>query len=106
MAIYYMFQQPELYKRLQAEMDEMLAHGPMSPSLLENAPFLNAVVNETLRLAPPITIGVKRMSPGAVVVGTYIPEKTIVSRQVYTSRSVPAELCLDQALLSVAIIEE
>jgi len=36
-------------------------------------PYLNAVIEETLRLFPPVPIGPPRISPGEFVDGTYVP---------------------------------
>lgn len=48
-------------------MDAILNDSPLTLGAIDNAPLLNAVVNETLRLLPPITSGVKRESPGAMI---------------------------------------
>jgi cytochrome P450 len=41
-----------------------------------NLPYLNAVINEGLRIDPPVVIGVPRVAPpgGATVCGRYVPE--------------------------------
>lgn len=41
--------------------------------------YLNVVIEEGLRLFPPLAIGLPRESPGAVVDGHYIPQGTTVS---------------------------
>ncbi|WP_152722024.1 cytochrome P450, partial [Moraxella catarrhalis] len=48
-------------------------------------PYLNAVVNESLRIAPPVVIGVPRVVPagGATICGRYVPAG--VSRTVHVS---------------------
>jgi cytochrome P450 len=75
---------PSIYKRLQDELDALFESKPLSISELDRAPLLNAVVNETLRLLPPITSGVKRESPGAVICGKFIPAGVPVRTPNYT----------------------
>lgn len=41
-------------------------------------PYLGAVIEEGLRIYPPIPIGLPRVSPGETVDGYYIPEGTVV----------------------------
>ena len=44
-------------------------------------PYLNAVLNEALRLAPPVAVGVPRVVPkgGAVIGGKHVPRGTLVA---------------------------
>ncbi|KAK2008690.1 cytochrome P450 monooxygenase-like protein, partial [Colletotrichum eremochloae] len=42
-------------------------------------PYLNAVIEESLRMAPPAAFGLPRFSPGAVVDGHYVPAGVTVS---------------------------
>ncbi|KAJ5889437.1 cytochrome P450 [Penicillium tannophilum] len=44
-----------------------------------NLQYLNAVIEEGLRLLPSIPLGLTRVSPGAVVDGKHIPKGTVVS---------------------------
>ncbi|KAL2864248.1 cytochrome P450 [Aspergillus lucknowensis] len=48
-------------------------------------PYLNAVIEEGLRLLPSIPLGLTRVSPGAVVDGHYIPKGTVVSTAHWTT---------------------
>jgi cytochrome P450 len=43
--------------------------------------YLNACINEGLRLYPPVTIGMPRVTPpeGNTVMGTYVPGNTVIS---------------------------
>lgn len=75
---------PDVYKRLQAEIDAILEVNALSVSAVDKAPLLNAVVNETLRLLPPITSGVKRESPGAMICDRFIPAGVAVRTPNYT----------------------
>ncbi|KAF2009431.1 cytochrome P450 [Aaosphaeria arxii CBS 175.79] len=47
-------------------------------------PHLNAVIEESLRLFPPVAIGLPRISPGANVDGHFIPAGVIVSTDNWT----------------------
>ena len=44
----------------------------------ESLPYLRAVIEEGLRIYPPIPIGLPRTSPGETVDGHYIPQDTVV----------------------------
>lgn len=45
----------------------------------QNLPYLFGVIEEGLRMFPPVPAGSPRVSPGAIVDGYYIPKGTIVS---------------------------
>ncbi|KAK3303718.1 cytochrome P450 monooxygenase-like protein [Chaetomium strumarium] len=78
---------PGLVRRLQAEFDAL-------PSLdhdnLQTVALLDAVINETLRLHPPVPSGTQRVTPpeglaiGGGSSGAYIPGDTIVQVPSYT----------------------
>jgi cytochrome P450 len=50
----------------------------------QNLPYLFAVIEEGLRLFPPVPIGLQRLSPGAEVDGYYVPKGTTVSISAWT----------------------
>ncbi|KAI1827403.1 cytochrome P450 monooxygenase-like protein [Xylaria intraflava] len=50
---------PEHAKKIQAEVDDI---DEKDPVILANLPHLNGVINETLRLAPPVMTGVNRIT--------------------------------------------
>jgi len=72
---YYLLLHPAHYKRLQREIDAMLLRGedPVDQERLVGMEFLNACINETLRLAPPLPSGSQRGVPptaGGKLVGS------------------------------------
>ena len=52
-------------------------------------PYLHAVIEEGLRIFPPVAFGLPRVSPGANVDGSYVPEGTIVSTSNYSTSRDP-----------------
>ena len=71
---------PEVEKVLQKEVDDAFANQPMDSVSLSKLTYLEAVINETLRLHPPVPSGVQRMTPpeGLQIGDTYVPGDTIV----------------------------
>ncbi|KAF2479811.1 cytochrome P450 [Neohortaea acidophila] len=83
-----MLRQPELVKRLRAELEAAFERdGGAVPAAATcaNLPFLQAVINETLRLYPTIIATLPRKAlRDTVVGGMHIPAGTIVGTQNYT----------------------
>ncbi|TEA14072.1 Cytochrome P450 monooxygenase FCK2 [Colletotrichum sidae] len=80
-------QKPDVYRRLREEVDGYFAENPgPEHSALSKLPYLQACVDEALRLHPPVPSGVQRMTPaeGIDVDGTFIPGSTIVQVPTYT----------------------
>jgi len=72
---YYLLLHPEHYKRLQGEIDAVFLRGedPVDQERLVGMRFLNACINETLRLAPPLPSRSQRGVPpttGGKLVGS------------------------------------
>jgi cytochrome P450 len=59
--------------------------------VLKDLPIFDAVVNEGLRLHPPVPASLPRIVPsgGGQLCGFFVPEKTIVSMQCYTTQRNP-----------------
>ncbi|KAF8816493.1 cytochrome P450 [Phlegmacium glaucopus] len=64
--VYYLICNPEYQQRLRDEFDESLpleTDEPIKSNLLATLPFLNAVINEALRLQPPVPTSLQRAPP-------------------------------------------
>ncbi|KAJ9640574.1 hypothetical protein H2204_003202 [Knufia peltigerae] len=86
-AFYYMTKDPIHLKRLREELDDLrLADGTFNFKDLQGAAYLNAVINETLRLQPPVPSGLLRKTPpeGISIDGVYIPGNINISIPSYT----------------------
>ena len=73
---YHIAADPSLAQRLREEIGPLMeADGKFSNAKLVDAPFLNGVINETLRLHPPVPSGVFRQTPpeGITVGKTFVP---------------------------------
>lgn len=78
--MYYLSQNPHCLKRLQDEVRSAFAKKEdITADATTRLPYLNAVINETLRIYPPVPFGLKRESPGAFVGKYYVPAGTVVS---------------------------
>lgn len=79
---------PEVVERLRKEVDEYYGqHDKPDPSSLGRLPYLEACVDETLRLHPPIPSGLQRVTPpeGVQIDDVFIPGNTIVQIPTYTA---------------------
>jgi cytochrome P450 len=78
---------PEWYDRIYHELKTELDGPPetVSSATLARLPILNAVINETMRILPPLLQGWQRNVPpeGAVLAGKFIPGGTIVHMEMY-----------------------
>ncbi|KAL2867837.1 cytochrome P450 [Aspergillus lucknowensis] len=82
-AFYYLAKHQKVYKKLQAEVDSVFSQADAPEFLnetLRRLPYLEAVINETLRLKPAVPSGQPRMTPpdGLQVDEMWIPGETIV----------------------------
>ncbi|KAL2152874.1 hypothetical protein VTH82DRAFT_4029 [Thermothelomyces myriococcoides] len=80
---YHLAWDPSLVKRLQAEFDAL---PDISHDNLMTVPLLDAVINETMRLHPPVPSGTQRVTPpeGLWIKDRFIPGNTIVQVPSYT----------------------
>ncbi|KAI6294271.1 hypothetical protein MCOR33_008559 [Pyricularia grisea] len=78
--IFYLSRTPQAYRRLVEEIrSSFTSEDQITMQTLEGLPYLNACLEEILRIYPPAADTPPRISPGAEVGGYYIPEGTVVS---------------------------
>ncbi|KAI0755286.1 high nitrogen upregulated cytochrome P450 monooxygenase 2 [Daedaleopsis nitida] len=81
---------PEVYAKLQAEIDKYYPPGEdaLSTKHHRDMPYLTAVINETMRVYPPVPSGSQRQVPvdsiGVTVGDLYLPPGTIFWNHVYS----------------------
>ncbi|KAI0750011.1 cytochrome P450 [Daedaleopsis nitida] len=87
-AIYFLLVNRTYYEQLRQELGHAFPEpmGPLPMNELAALPFLNAVINETLRLASPYFL--PRVAPpgGTHLDGNYIPEGTVVALAAYSQQ--------------------
>lgn len=83
--MYYLLQYPEYLRRLRKELDATFPpseDAPIRLDMLADLQLLNAIINEALRLQPPLASGLQRApaknSGGKVVGDMFLPEETAV----------------------------
>ncbi|KAF4778716.1 cytochrome P450 3A19 [Colletotrichum scovillei] len=88
---YHVLRDPDHYQRVQGEVRE--AYSSISDITAQSVlrlPYLNACIQETLRLTPPINgRGSHRISPGAMIDGLYVPKGVNVSADIWTIQRKP-----------------
>lgn len=66
---------PTVYRRFKAEIREKFArYTDITSNAVGGLPYFHAVINETMRLYPPVPFGPPRLSPGAYVDGKFVPK--------------------------------
>lgn len=94
-AFYFLLRRLEVYKKLQAEIDQVYPPGEsaLDSKPHKDLPYLDAVINETLRLYPVIIAGYQRRTPlgsGGKLIGPYfIPEGNQVRVHTYSIQRDP-----------------
>lgn len=77
---FYLLKHPYSYQRLTSEVRQCFsAPTEIVLSSLAALPYLHSVITETLRLYPPVPLGMPRTTPpgGAMISGGYVPEKVL-----------------------------
>ncbi|KAL7276059.1 hypothetical protein RUND412_000975 [Rhizina undulata] len=88
---YHVLKHPSVYKKLQEEIDTLQSQGRLSdPPLFRETnqdamPYLAAVIKETFRIHPPVSLTLPRHVPkgGATFAGRFFPEGTRVGISAY-----------------------
>ena len=74
-ATFFLLSNPSMLRSLQDEVrSAFAASGDINQVSTQPLSYLAAVIEESLRLFPPISFGLQRDSPGALVDGTYVPK--------------------------------
>ncbi|KAM3073526.1 hypothetical protein ACMFMG_004580 [Clarireedia jacksonii] len=82
--IFHLARNPRVQRKLQEELDAVggLSNGDFEYRSISSLPYLDAVVQEGLRIQPPVQGGIQRVTPSdglRLDDGTFIPGETIVS---------------------------
>ncbi|KAL4901993.1 hypothetical protein BDW74DRAFT_187010 [Aspergillus multicolor] len=83
-AFYFLSKHPAIYKKLQEELDAAFPRGTKTSTInneaLRKHPYLEAIINETLRLKPAVPSGQPRQTPpeGLQIDEVWVPGDTIV----------------------------
>lgn len=84
-AMYYLSIFPDFLSQLQTEIRERFTSlDQVTGDATSSLPYLHAILEETLRIFPPVPLGLPRVSPGAVIGEHYVPKGTIVSTNNWT----------------------
>lgn len=78
---YYSTSFPETYNALRAELGTLTPDQLTDTAILAKLPYLNAALNETMRMQPSVPGGLRRIVPagGVEIDGHYLPEGTVLS---------------------------
>ncbi|KAI1498688.1 cytochrome P450 [Biscogniauxia marginata] len=85
-ATYFLLKNPETMAKLKQEVrSAFTSPSEITGDSTNRLPYLRGVIEEGLRLFPPVAIGLQRISPGATVDGHWIPAGTAVSTDPFTT---------------------
>ncbi|KAH6985234.1 putative cytochrome P450 [Ilyonectria destructans] len=77
---YWLLKTPTAWEKLFAELQGRFdSYGDIRPDVIQDIPYLNACIEEGMRLFPPSPQALPRVSPGATVSDVYVPAGTVVS---------------------------
>ncbi|KAL8964359.1 MAG: hypothetical protein Q9183_004505 [Haloplaca sp. 2 TL-2023] len=93
-AFYHLARNPLFLSTLQEELDTLDPNPEMQH--LQELPYLNGVINETMRLHPAVPTGGLRQTPpeGAVIAGRFVPGDTVICAPRYSLSRL--ETCFEQ----------
>jgi cytochrome P450 len=78
---YYNVSNPAEYTKLRHELDALQPEELSDPAVLTKLPYLNAAINETMRMQPAVPGGLRRLVPdeGVMLEGNFFPGGTTIS---------------------------
>lgn len=86
--LYWLLKNPKCLAKLRAELDEVLEPHEMVAAYdrVKHLPYLRACLDESMRLTPPNTMNVPRLTPkdGMSIMGRWIPGNTTVHSPTYS----------------------
>lgn len=93
-AIIHLLEHPEVLTQLREELDDLYPRDSkalFSHDDLKSLPYLNAVINETMRIKPVAMGGLPRQTVQDYVIGGkyHIPKDTIISAHIYACQTNP-----------------
>ncbi|KAL7811419.1 cytochrome P450 [Trichoderma gracile] len=90
-ALYYLASNPDAYQRLQATLRDQFPRGIQDWSYENKIPYLDHVIQETLRLKPSVPGGLPRVAPpeGLMIDDIFIPGGTVVAVPTFTVQRDP-----------------
>jgi cytochrome P450 len=84
--LYYLHANPGYRERLTEEIrGSFSSYGEITGTSTSSLPFLQAIIEETLRMYPPVAMSLPRVSPGAVIEGKYIPRGVVVGTHLFSA---------------------
>lgn len=76
---YYLLKYPITMERISKEVREAFADAALiDADSTQKLPYLHAVIEEGLRIFPPVSLALERVSPGASVDGHYVSASTSI----------------------------
>lgn len=88
---YYLCRNPRVYEKLAGEIRGAFSNfDQITGRSTERLTYLKAVIEEGLRIYPPIAAGLPRISPGETVDGHYVPKGAIVNVNTWVATHIEA----------------
>jgi cytochrome P450 len=78
-AVYELCKYPEVQRKLREEIrTELDLHGEIDSTKIDRLPYLNAVLNETMRVFPPVPLTLRETANDTTIQGHFVPKATTV----------------------------
>ncbi|KAM4064114.1 cytochrome p450 [Hirsutella rhossiliensis] len=89
--LYYLHANPGYRAKLKEEIrSSFSSYDDITGTSTSSLCLLQAIIEETLRMYPPVAMGLPRISPGAVIEGEYIPQGVVVGTHLFSASRNPA----------------